>query len=592
MNPEEHYKKNQLHYIELEKKFKDKSTAVAWLRLAVFIGLCLFVYFLREHTEILISGIALLIVLFGWLVKRNSVLNDKAELYQVLAKINEREQKVLHGKYDEFDAGENFQDAGHHYSNDLDLFGDRSLFQYLNRSVTEHGKAYLAEHLNTNHTNPDEINRFKELVRELAPKLEWRQKLQAISRKSFKKKKKKKYSKTNQIQASIPAWFHALKFIIPLLSIGFTVLLALDIIYFQHYVMLLVLPFTLYGAFVLKKANFLHYQYGNLEPVIKQQLEIIKHLEEIPLESTMIKEDIQRLFQDDDKISGELNTFVSQFSNLEQRSSFLLSILLNLFLSWDIHWLQKLEKWHKKNEVNIPQWSKFIGKIEAFSSLANYGFNHPDYVYGETGSQYVLDVEQLGHPLLFGERILNDYRLGYLKEIHIVTGANMAGKSTFLRAIGVNLVLARCGAPVCAKRFEFTPLELYSGMRTDDSLQDGASYFFSELRRLGKILDELRADKQVFILLDEILKGTNSKDKEEGSRKYIESLLKYEVVGLVATHDLALCEMEKTYPDNIKNKSFEVEFQGDELIFDYKLKSGPCKTMNASFLMKKLNLIE
>jgi DNA mismatch repair ATPase MutS len=173
----------------------------------------------------------------------------------------------------------------------------------------------------------------------------------------------------------------------------------------------------------------------------------------------------------------------------------------------------------------------------------------------------------------------------------IVTGANMAGKSTFLRAVGVNLILARTGAPVCASEFIYTPIELFTNMRTTDSLFNDESYFFAELKRLSNVLQRLQKGQELFVILDEMLKGTNSVDKLNGSKELIKKLVQFKSVSLIATHDLKLSEMEKEFPNNVYNKCFEINIIDNELVFDYKLSGGVTKMMNATFLMKKMGII-
>jgi DNA mismatch repair ATPase MutS len=196
------------------------------------------------------------------------------------------------------------------------------------------------------------------------------------------------------------------------------------------------------------------------------------------------------------------------------------------------------------------------------------------------------------HPLIpESERVYNDMGIGPNDSVMIITGANMAGKSTFLRTLGVNMVLALNGAPVCASEFICPLIEIRSGMRTADSLKDHQSYFYAELNRLKGIMDELRSDKPLLILLDEILKGTNSNDKQAGSISLVKQLLPHPCLALIATHDLALGDLEKEYPDRIKNYCFEATITDDQLFFDYKLNPGVAKNMNASFLMKKMGII-
>jgi len=237
--------------------------------------------------------------------------------------------------------------------------------------------------------------------------------------------------------------------------------------------------------------------------------------------------------------------------------------------------------------------------FDAQNSLANYVFNHPKHHFPIIKNEnFVIRAKQLGHPLLNKEkRIDNDFTIDN-HEFFIITGANMAGKSTFLRTVSLSIVMANIGLPVCAEKFEYKPIHLITSMRTSDSLTDDESYFFSELKRLKYIVDlvlpnktsKAQSNKSYFIILDEILKGTNSKDKAIGSRKFVERLVHSNATGIIATHDLSLCEITKDLPQ-VKNHYFDAEIINDELYFDYTFKDGICQNMNASFLLKKMEII-
>jgi len=269
----------------------------------------------------------------------------------------------------------------------------------------------------------------------------------------------------------------------------------------------------------------------------------------------------------------------------------LFGFFANGFLLWDLQQCYKIEQWIQNNGTAVEQWFKTIAFFDAYNSLGNFSFNHPSYVFPEITSEgTILKSEGAGHSLLAPEKsILNDVTINR-EEFFIITGANMAGKSTFLRTVSLQIVMANVGLPVCAKKTIYSPIKLITSMRTTDSLTDDESYFFSELKRLKFVVDEIQKD-HYFIVLDEILKGTNSTDKAIGSRKFVEKLVGSKSTGIIATHDLSLCEIVEELPQ-VKNHYFDAEIIDNELHFDYKFKNGVCKNMNASFLLKKMEIIE
>ncbi|HEY9049565.1 MAG TPA: MutS family DNA mismatch repair protein, partial [Ohtaekwangia sp.] len=261
-------------------------------------------------------------------------------------------------------------------------------------------------------------------------------------------------------------------------------------------------------------------------------------------------------------------------------------------LLYDLQCVYRLEKWKVNHADKLPVWLDVITETEVLCSFGTFAFNHPSFQYAGIHDALRIEIQELSHPLLpEHERVSNDLLIGNNQSVLIVTGANMAGKSTFLRTIGINLVLALNGAPVCAKEFRCPIIQLRTGMRTADSLKDHQSYFYAELNRLKTIMEELRSDKPLLILLDEILKGTNSTDKQAGSIALVKQLLPHPCLAMIATHDLALGDLEKEHPDRVKNFCFEATIEKDQLSFDYKLKPGLAQKMNATFLMKKMGII-
>jgi DNA mismatch repair ATPase MutS len=287
------------------------------------------------------------------------------------------------------------------------------------------------------------------------------------------------------------------------------------------------------------------------------------------------------------KLSAILDAF-------DTRNNILVAFFLNFLFLWDIIQVIRTEKWQALHREELPRWLETLAGTDAICSLANFHFNHPASIFPEINDDGILlTAKSLGHPLVPGEsRVDNPASIPGWRHFTIVTGANMAGKSTYLRTVGVSLVMAMAGSAVIAEEMAFHPARLVTSIRTKDSLQKNESYFYAELKRLKYIMERLQQGEKLVILLDEILKGTNSRDKQSGSIALLEKLLRYDASGLVATHDLALGELEKKYPDKIVNKSFEVVIENDLLVFDYKLKDGIARQMNATFLMKKMGITD
>jgi DNA mismatch repair ATPase MutS len=278
---------------------------------------------------------------------------------------------------------------------------------------------------------------------------------------------------------------------------------------------------------------------------------------------------------------------------MDSNLNIVISVILNGLLMFNIHLLIAVEAWRNQYREMIPKWFAILDEVDALSSLATLSFNNPDFIFpAQTSGGYNLIASGMGHPLIPRERcVKNDFEIHGWNQFSIITGANMSGKSTFLRTVGTNYILAMMGAPVFAEKFIFCPVEIHSSIRTNDSLVKRESYFYAELKRLKEIIDELEQGRQKFILLDEILKGTNSSDKQTGSIALIKQLMKYNVAGMFATHDLALGDLINAYPDHITNHCFEIMIDKDRMEIDYKLRPGVCKNLNASYLMKKMGIL-
>ena len=287
----------------------------------------------------------------------------------------------------------------------------------------------------------------------------------------------------------------------------------------------------------------------------------------------------------------KLGKLIQAFDN---RNNILVGFILNGLFLWDYQSISRLEKWKSDYKALFPEWLRMIGQVDAYVSLGNYAFNNPEFVYPSVSDNSgAFSAKNLGHQLIDEKkRVCNDFLLGKAGTVCIISGANMSGKSTFLRTVAVNFIVGMAGAPVCATEMSFMPARLFTSMRTTDSLSENESYFYAELRRLNLLKSKIEGGEQVFFILDEILKGTNSADKSTGSKLFLQRIIERKGTGLLATHDTALGMMEEEYPGIIINKCFEIEIYGDNIKFDYKIQDGITKKMNAVFLMKQMGILD
>ncbi|MBN1819931.1 MAG: hypothetical protein JW833_04415 [Prolixibacteraceae bacterium] len=533
------------------------------------------------------------LIVFLFLVKKHILLNKERKKTKVLIQICKNEIQALSHQFTQFENGEEFKDPSHHYSYDLDVFGEGSLFQYLNRTSTISGKRVLAKWIQKPFLEEKEIIDRQEAVKEIAVCRDWRLDFLADGRVFDESVSQHDevvgWSKKSLIfkNYNLIKW---LKLVLPVL----TILMLVPAVWINRFVPLYLCVGIqwLFMYFYRKRIKEYFRFFGQKAQLIEKYVLLLKKISESGFKSSWLiqKQEIISKPEPAEIIIGTLGKLVREF---EYRQNILVGFILNSFFLWDVRCVFHLQKWHKKNHVKLPEWLEVIENLDALISLANFADNHPEYKYPiPVEGEFGFKASNLGHPLLHPEkRVCSDFQIDGWSKAIIVTGANMAGKSTFLRAVGVNLILARLGAPVCASEFLFKPVELFTNMRTTDSLFNDESYFYAELKRLGFILEDLKRGRELFVILDEMLKGTNSIDKLNGSRELIRKLIQFKAVALIATHDLKLSEMEKELPGNVSNKCFEIKIIDDELIFDYKLSDGVTNTMNATFLMKKMGII-
>jgi len=588
-NPASFYKEQLEINQAASKQIFKKLSLYSILRLTIFVLVVTGIYFTYQNWQIA-AGIAVVgIASFLFLLSRYTDLKSKRNLHKRLIAINEEELKIVKGDFYERADGEAFQNPKHFFSLDIDLFGKGSFFQFMNRTALKEGAQKLSENLLSNDiTN---IKERQEAINELADLPKWRQNYVATAQ----------GVEIEHSATSIITWLNEYKpFLgktqyiltiayamasVVLLGLGITEIISISI---AGYWLLLGLGIT--GRY-LKQINNLSQHTGRAKDTFRQYALLLKAIETTEFTSELLKEKQKLIQSEDEKASVIFSKFSKVLDALENRNNLISAIFGNGFLLIDIRNSYNVEKWISKYGHKVDDWFEVVTFFDAFNSFGNYAFNHQDFTYPIiTEEPVTILAEGLGHPLLNAEkRVDSDLELKE-EQFFIVTGANMAGKSTFLRTIALHIVMANVGLPICAKQSKYKPIKLITSMRTTDSLTDDSSYFFSELTRLKFVVDTIENDKSYFVILDEILKGTNSTDKAIGSRKFVEKLVKQNATGIIATHDLSLTEIEKELVA-VKNYYFDAEIINDELFFDYKLKQGVCQNMNASFLLKKMEII-
>jgi len=569
------------------KSLKKKLFISSMVRLLIFITTGLFVYLFFGNTPIVIVSMLIGISIFLFLISKHTDLIGKKKYLEAIIEVNQNEINGLNGDLSAFNAGDKYKNPLHHFSHDIDLFGQNSFFHHINRTNRNESQSLLAAMLSSN--SIDAIEKKQEAIKELAGLVEWRQNY-SVSTKLIETEVSSKaiFSWLNDYKPFISKPMYYLGVVFPFLSVTVFALYFFNVIP-ESYILYMLLVGLGVTSLFLKKITKLSNNVTEFKEVMSQYSNLLIEIENQTFKSELIINKQNKIKSEKVKASAILKELSKYIDALDQRNNMIFGVVGNGYLLWDIKQVFRIEKWITDYKSKVNNWFDVIEFFDAYNSLGNFAYNHPDFNYPILSNGTVIKAEQLGHFMIDKSvRISNDVLVDENNFI-IITGANMAGKSTFLRTIALNIVSANTGLPICAKSFIYNPIKLISSMRTSDSLLDDESYFFSELKRLKFIVDEIKTDKY-FIILDEILKGTNSKDKEEGSKKFVQKLVASKSTGIIATHDLGLCTIEEQLPQ-VKNKYFDAEIINDELFFDYKYKEGICQNMNASFLLKKMEIV-
>ncbi|HVH47502.1 MAG TPA: DNA mismatch repair protein MutS [Labilithrix sp.] len=556
-------------------------------------------------------GAVALVVLFGSLVVVHARIHAQKDKALAAMRFHERGLARMAGKWRSFpQAGERWAIPTHPYAGDLDVFGRASLFQRIDATSTRYGEEVLARWLsgedNANGDFAETVRRRQAAVRDLAPRLKLREELAALGSLLDDRDEKPDprpfvmwagQSGSAAGGGKLPGAIRIVAVLLPLATIGGAIAGSMGLVHR----LLFLAPFAV-SVFVL----------GALRSRIQPSLEaasskesalsgyggMLHLIEAEKLEAPLCLSRSWRPTSSGASATREMAALSRIVGFVDARNNEVFRFFIGPALMWDLWCALALEKWRDRAGKAAFGWFRALAELEALASIAGFAFENPDHAFPELDTTHAtFAAEKLGHPLIDADkRVANDVQISGPGHALVVTGSNMSGKSTLLRAIGVNTVLANAGGPVCARSLRIGRLRVATSMRVSDSLEEGTSRFYAELKKLKLVLDLARmakgdsANGTLLFLLDEILHGTNTRERLIGARAILMELLAQGAMGAVSTHDLGLGDLENEKPDNVRNVHFEEQVEGDVMSFDYLLRRGIVQSSNALRLMKIVGL--
>ena len=579
--------------IDKTKKIIDQ---LSFIRIGLFLTEILFFVLLVSSADdgfrVLIQVALLLpIIAFAFIVRRQSILDREVDYKKQLLWVYENEWNVLNGTENGYDHGKKFESELHPYSSDLDIFGKASLFALVNRCSTKSGNDLLAKTFAEKPTQVKILQR-QEAVKEIIDKIDetysFRANLHGYDPDKIELiKMQLKFQLGTQLEF---VGGQLLKFYVKLVPyIIIAVILAALFLSSAFWKLLILFCIIHAGWNVLwgAKINKVFYSFGGSSSLLNGYASAILWTENQHWKSNYTLS----LLDSKIPVSKEIKALSKIIQNFDARLNIIVGGILNALLLWDLRCCISLNIWYKSSSKDVVTALDRLGNFEELISLATAAYNQPDWIFPVVTDRFSLTGTQIGHPLIHPRlRVSNDFKLEAKPTVDIVTGSNMAGKSTFLRTLGINMVLAYAGAPVCADTMQLSVFSINTYMRIKDSLNESTSTFKAELNRLKMILDNVVKDKDTFVLIDEMLRGTNSRDKYLGSKVFVQKLIAEKTPALFATHDLQLADLIADHPETVRNFHFDIQITDGEMKFDYLLKEGPCKTFNAAILLKEIGL--
>ncbi|MEG1140271.1 MAG: DNA mismatch repair protein MutS [Lachnospiraceae bacterium] len=576
---------------------KNKAFLIAgYVKLMLVILLCIGVYFLFQkklETGLLVLDLLGLLVLIVVSIYQGK-LQEKIQYSQGIIQINQRYLDRINGTWSDFqDVGEEFKDPNHPYACDLDIVGKKSIFQLLNTTNTWYGRKAFAEDLLDSAYSRQEIQLRQAAVEELRGKVQLGNRMEYYTSKIGKDPRIEQLVLELQDREAVIRT-RGLKWLLslfPMITVGVLVWMSISnttaLLYLGLGCILLHGVVLIAGKPRLKKYLSTAQHLSNKLGAYREAMSVVE-------EQEFTSEKLQKMKQKLGTPTGEAQQAIRKLGRIAKclsvKNNELLYVLLNLFFLWDYQCAFLLEGWKKNYAGEVKTWFLMIGELESLISFSNLGkiCNRtclPE-ILKEEGR---LAGEELGHPLLNNTvRVTNSLKMK--DNIFIISGSNMSGKTTFLRTVGINLVLGQAGGFVCAESMEFSKVKIMTSMRIADDLNQGISTFYAELKRIRAIMEVAKTRRDLIFLIDEIFRGTNSVDRMSGARAVLEKLKELGVMGIITTHDLELCSLEEQY-SGIKNYSFSEYYEAQKICFDYKMNPGKSTVTNGKYLMELVGIL-
>ena len=582
------------------KKYEDKIkelnkviNIISIIRLGIVLAVIATGYYFFKAENIILLILSIVVGFLAFIIIaifHNRKIKDRKES-QLFISINKRGLDRISGNFKNVkDKGEEFLDEKHPFTSDLDVFGRNSLFQMINSTKTKFGREKLSEIISLKEIpTKEEIIKRQEAIKELGEKVKWRQEIEVKS--TLKKSGLKNIDELLEWANSkkeIKTLFKIVPYLFIALTIISIVLVTLRVLPITYLILVFMINYLVVKVLTKDLSEVI-----SLFDIHKKDIEaytnLLSLIDEEEFQSELLKELKGKLIDGNKNAVKEMKALKSLVDWLGDSTGNAYYLLLNVTILSDTFILRNLEEWRSLNGSKLRGWLEVMGEVEALASISNLAFDFDNWCYPEISIEDKLEGVEVAHPMLGEKAVSNSFALnkkeGISRKVALITGSNMSGKSTFLRTLGINLLLSYIGAPVCAKSFSCSIFSIYTCMRTKDNLEESISSFYAEILRIKILIEAAKKGEKVFFLLDEIFKGTNSRDRHEGAKVLINQLVNNGAMGLVSTHDLELCDLEETRKW-LKNYNFQEYYEDNKIKFDYKLREGKSKTQNAVHLMK------